>query len=256
MADRWVPIWQTVGAAYGLGLRSVLRFPIATLAVSTVLLGINSYTVPLSLDGIVGAPLLVLLLNDVLRAVVLAPFAILIHRSIILGDNTGTYWTMGTHRRAAQFVLAALLLVLVQEVTSVVNALNRYSGWFILPGLVCTIASLVFDIRLCLAFPAIATDQSATPIRESFRIVRGSGLPIFFVFLFIGLCWAPIGIPLFFADRLRLMAEKPELLFALRVVQQLVATLMIAIGVAAASQLWKTRANWSEAVAPPAVATP
>jgi len=186
---------------------------------------------------------------------VLAPFAILIHRSIILDDHTGAFWTVSTHRRTASFVAAALLLVLVQEAAAFVNTLQHYSGWFMLPGLVGSIASIFFDIRLCLAFPAIATDQSATPIRDSFRYVRGSGLAIFLVFAFIGLCWAPIGVPLFFADRLTLVAENPGLLLALRAVLQLVATLLVAVYVAAASQLWRTRSDWSKAAATPANAT-
>jgi hypothetical protein len=67
----------------------------------------------MSISTIVAAQPLLVLLNSVLRATVLAPFAILIHRSIILDDHTGTFWTVSTHRRTASFVAAALLLVLV-----------------------------------------------------------------------------------------------------------------------------------------------
>jgi hypothetical protein len=255
MADRWVPIWKTVGIAYRLGLDSVLRFPISTLAVSAVLLGINSYTVPFSISSIVAAQALDLLLNAVLRAIVLAPFAILVHRSIILDERTGSYLTMGAHRRARQFVAVALLLEFVEELASFVSSLEHYSMWFALPGLVCLFASLFFTIRICLAFPAIATDQSATPVRDSWRFVKGSGLAIYFVFVFVTLCWAPIGIPLLFADRLTLISESPILLLALRAVQQLTATFMVVVYVAVASQLWRTRADWSEAAATPAAAT-
>jgi hypothetical protein len=80
--------------------------------------------------------------------------------------------------------------------------------------------------------------------------VKGSGLAIFFMFFCAALCWMPIGIPLFFADRLSLFAENPGLLLALRAVQQLSATFMVVVYVSAASQLWRTRALWSEAVAP------
>jgi hypothetical protein len=250
MAERWVPIWETVGTAYALALRSVLRFPLTTLAVSAVVFIINSYTVPLSLSSIAAAQPLLVLLNEVLRAIVLAPLAILIHRSIILGEWTGTYLMMGTHRRARQFVGVALLLALVQELANFVGSLDRYSGWFILPTFVILIASIVLSIRLCLAFPAIATDQSAAPIRDSFRYVKGSGLAIFFMFFCAALCWMPIEIPLLFADRLSLFAENPGLLLALRAVQQLSATFMVVVYVSAASQLWRTRALWSEAVAP------
>jgi hypothetical protein len=244
---RWVPIWETVVAAYSLALRSVLRFPVTSLAVAAVLFGIEAYALPLSLESFAPPPLLTALLDAIVRAIVLAPFAILIHRSIILGETSGSYMTMGAHRRARQFVAVARLLVLVQQITGWVAELDRYSAWFILPGLICTIASIVIDIRLCLAFPAIATDQSEMPIRDSFRYVRGSGLAIFFVFFFMALCWAPIGIPLFFADRLALVSEHAALLIALRVVQQLLAIFMIAVYVAAASRLWQTRASWSEA---------
>jgi hypothetical protein len=113
MAERWVPIWGTVGAAYGLGFRSVLRYPVTTLAVSAILLGINSYTVPPSVSSIVTAQPLIVLANAVLTGIVLAPFAILVHRSIILDEQTGTYWAMGAHRRARQFIAVALLLVFV-----------------------------------------------------------------------------------------------------------------------------------------------
>jgi hypothetical protein len=255
MAERSLPIWETVGTAYRFAFKSVLRFPTTTLAVSAVLFGINSYTVPLSIGSIAAAQPLLVLLNALLRAVVLAPLAILIHRWIILDDRTGTYLTMGTHRRAAQFVMASLLLVLMQEVTGFMNALDRYSGWFMLPGLICSIASIVFGIRLCLAFPAIATDQSAAPIRDSFRYVKGSGFAIFVMFFFAALCWIPIGIPLFFADRLSLFAENPEFLLALSAVRQLGDTFVVVVYVSAASQLWRTRALWSEAAVPTPVAT-
>ena len=252
MTERWVPIWQTVGAAYGLGLRSVLRFPMTTLGVSAALLSINSYIVPLPIISDAAPQPVLVLLSSFLSAIVLAPFAILIHRLIILQDHDGTYWAMGAHRRARQFAAVALLLVFVQHCASFVAALNRYSGWFTLPGLVFTVASIVFWVRVCLAFPAIATDGSDAPIRDSFRYVKGSGLAIFFVFLFLGLCWAPIGIALFFADRLTLFTESPTLLLLLRAIQQLASTVIFAVYVAAASQLWRTRANWSEAAALPA----
>jgi hypothetical protein len=221
------------------------------LAVSAVLLAINSYTVPISISGILAAQPLLVLLNAVLRAIVLAPFAILIHRSIILHEHAESYWATGTHRRVGPFIAVALLLVLVEEVPSFVNGLSRYSGWFILPGLACSIASIVFTICLCLAFPAIATDQSQTPVRDSFRYVRGSALAIFFVSFFIGLCWTPVGVPLFFfADRLSVFAENDGLLLVLRLVQQVLSTFVVAVYVAMASQLWRTRQDWSEAAAP------
>lgn len=255
MAERWLPIWGTVGAAYGLGFRSVLRFPVTMLAVSAVLLGINSYTVPICISGILAAQPLLVLVNAFLRAIVLAPFAILIHRSIILHEHSETYWAIGTHRRVGPFIAVTVLLVFVEEVAGFVSALDRYSRWFIVPGLACSIASIIFGIRLCLAFPAIATDQSQTPVRDSFRYVRGSALAIFFVSFFIGLCWMPVGIPLFFADRLSLFAKNDGLLLALRSVQQVLSTFVVAVYVAMASQLWRTRQDWSAAAAPPVAAT-
>ena len=254
MAEQWVPIWQTVGTAYGLGLRSILRFPLSTIAVSAASLVIDSYITRIPVSSVVATQLL-FLLGSFLNAAVLAPFAILIHRAIILHDYTGTYWTMGAHRRARQFVTVALLLVFVQDLAGFLSGLDRYSGWFVVPGFICVVASIVFWIRLCLAFPAIATDSSNAAVRDSFRYVRGSGLAIFFVFLFLGLCWAPIGIPLFFADRLSFFADNPVPLLALQAVQQVAATAVFAVYVAAASQLWKTRADWSAAAAAPTVAT-
>jgi hypothetical protein len=75
------------------------------------------------------------------------------------------------------------------------------------------------------------------------------------MFFFAALCWIPIGIPLFFADRLSLFAENPEFLLALSAVRQLGDTFVVVVYVSAASQLWRTRALWSEAAVPTPVAT-
>ena len=254
MADRRIPIGETAGFAFASGTSALSRFRASTIAVTTVLLLINYSVVSFGTGNSLAAQACAGVFGSLLSAIVLAPFAILICRALILRDYTGTYWTMATHRRARHFVAVALLLVLARDLAGALNALDRYSEWLGVLGAICTIASIVLWVRVCLAFPAIATDASGMALRDSFRYARGSGVDIFLVLSFAGaLFGTPLVLDQFglfprtFSDWPNLITENPVLLLIVRAFSQYAATMLFAVYIAALAQLWKTRADWSRA---------
>ena len=91
MEGREIPIWQTVKTAYRLGFESVLAFPSAAIAVTAALFAIDTYSIPEAVAGVAVPYWIEIAVYHFVRVVVLAPFAILIHRSIVLGDHAATY---------------------------------------------------------------------------------------------------------------------------------------------------------------------
>jgi hypothetical protein len=247
MEGREIPIWQTVKTAYRLGFESVLAFPSTAIAVTAALFAINTYSIPEAVAGVAVPYWIEIAVYHFVRVVVLAPFAILIHRSIVLGDHAATYWTTVFRSRAIRFIAALLLLDIVEFLPSAAQMLTRYSGWFMLLNIVCLIASTIFAVRVCLAFPAIATDASVEPFRASFMHTRGSAWTIYLMFILAGLIWLPFELAMRFIGSFHVFSENTEFWFAHQAISQAMSTFIFAVFVSAASHLWKTRADWSAA---------
>jgi hypothetical protein len=235
-------VWRTVGPSSVLGLRSIGTFPFASLLVVAALLMLRRYHFPEAWRELPGYPIWTSLLYMLARTAVLAPLAIIIHRSIVLGERGETYWAMWRQARTVRFLIALILLDLV-EFGSTVLGLLAQREWVqeALYGMLAFwTASLVLWTRLCLAFPIIATDYRTPPFLGSYRYTRGAGRPIFLVFCVIGAIHIALGI---LASNVS-SAVYASLWFGAS--WTAVSTFFFITYVCVASHLWRTRANWSD----------
>jgi hypothetical protein len=126
-----------------------------------------------------------------IEAAALSPFAVLIHRRIILRDGNVSYWNAATSRNTHRFILAALAVSMLEGLDGLVVAIGQPAslGWslaWVLLLAVIGIATGIFGLRLLLMFPAIATEGSAAPLRDSLHDTKGSVLRILAI-LFVAL---------------------------------------------------------------------
>lgn len=254
MNGRQLPIWGTVKAAFELAFRSVLQFPVTAACVAIVLYAVNPPGLLRALTG--GAPSIYLSAasNLIVEAIVFAPFALLVHRFIVLGERAESQGVARGEGRALRFVAALILVKLVQYMW--IFASGRDDVWWVWLILASLVVSLIAGVRVCLAFPAIATDASPTPFRDSLRYTRGSTCQIFLVFALIFVIWAPLIFAFDWTRNMTIWSNSVVLHIAHRVVWHAVSAFMPVIYVAVASHLWKTRADWSASEAPAGLSRP
>jgi len=241
MGSNRLRIWPTVGTSVVLAGRSIGTFPITSLAVVALLFAIRSYHFPDAWRGLPGFSIWADLLKMLARTAVLAPFAIMIHRSIVLGDQRDTYWGAWTHTRAIRFFGALFLLNLVEFGATVLDVLTTRE-WVqetIYGMSAFWTSSLVLWTRLCLTFPIIATDDATRPFVGSYRYTRGSSRRILFVFCVIGAVHIAL-------DALAVDAPssvRTSIWFD--AAWTVASTFFFVIYVCVASHLWRTREAWS-----------
>jgi hypothetical protein len=226
-----------------LALRSIVIFPFAWLVVLAALLLLWEYDLPEAWRELPGFPIWRSLLRMLARTAVLTPFAIMIHRWIVLGGRENSYWVTLTHARTVRFLGALFLLTLVKYLPSLVGEwLHRPVGEQMLYIFLPLMAFAMLWTRLCLGFPIIATDDDATlPFRESFYVTSGSSWRIFLVFFIIGAI--DLTLSMLAEHMLDPTARATLWIGAGWTVKD---TIIFAIYVAVASYLWRTRGDWSD----------
>ncbi len=239
------PLLRTlIKAAYQNSAVCFLDLRVATLIAIFVQFGTGLVTSSM-LDPESGYGMVAIALQEVIGAAALSPYAVLIHRRIILQDAAHDYMRVAGSRRAIRFVGASLLFVAASVIEDGVGRLDRLSGWFVLPTLAWAIATLIATFRLSLVFPMIAVDGSDTPFADSFRITRGSAWWIAWAFV---LGFGPliaVGVGIYV-----LQAGLTGGLWAATIAGDAVLNAFgYALGVALASQLYITRKDWARTLA-------
>ena len=188
-------MWTYVKASYQLATSCFFALRAATALVILAELAIAIVADPLrGTDS--SAEEMTSFVVDLVDTIVLSPYAILIHRRIILHDMASSYLAAARNARVVRFVGATLLFVFANALLTRALALAESSQWFALIAMICAIAYAIFFLRIFLAFPAIATDGSSAPFSDSFRDSKGSSWWLCFLFILAGIPIATFAIGL------------------------------------------------------------
>src|SRR5258706_12973972 len=122
-----------------------------------------------------------LFVGSVVKSAVLAPYAVLVHRRLILGEQDDDYWTAVGMPRTLRFFG---VLVLFNATAAAIPTFLAMSGLWanVMIGAVGSITAVIVvvivSLRLILALPVIAADRSITPLAYSWERTRGEVLRI------------------------------------------------------------------------------
>jgi hypothetical protein len=242
MSNQKLRVWRTAGLSSVLALRTIRTFPLTWLFVVAALFAIRIYRFPEAWHELPAFALWGSVLGMLARSAVLTPFAILIHRWIVLGESEKSYWAMLTPARAVRFLSALFLLTLVEFLPQLVAGwLHRPVDELMLVLCGSLAASAILWTRLCLGFPIIATDDNATlPFRESLYVTNGSSWRIFFAFFIIG------AVETAFLVLYGALGTGVRASLWFEAAGTAAHTIFFVTYVAAASHLWRTRGDWSD----------
>jgi hypothetical protein len=126
------------------------------------------------------------------QAVVLAPFAIAVHRFILLDEVTPRYRLDPGDQRFLRFAFNAVQLALLSRVPGLIGAFIAQRSPILggLVALVLHIVVAVIMIRVVILFPAVAVDAARPTWRHASQDTSGHSWRVFFVLLVTGLPFA------------------------------------------------------------------
>ncbi|HEV2677586.1 MAG TPA: hypothetical protein VGV37_23855 [Aliidongia sp.] len=130
----------------------------------------------------------------VVQAVLLAPFAIAVHRFILLGEVTTGYWLNPGDRRFRGFAFNAAQLALLRLAPGLITAVvARHSmGLGALLVIVLNIVAIVISVRIVILFPALAVDAARPTWRHAADDTRGYSWRVFFALFVVALPLLPL----------------------------------------------------------------
>ena len=136
------------------------------------------------LNSLTGGLVLEDLFYEAVNAFLMTPYAIAVHRFIILGERTMSYRIAPAEPRFRRFFGWSLALsVLAYEPATIVDMLPGSTSLTFLLTAVLGIAAFVVGIRVIVLFPAIAVDAPGANWRHALADTEGHAWDIFFVIL-------------------------------------------------------------------------
>ncbi len=195
MNERHLPIMPTLAASYRDWWR--LLFSLRTIVTSAflIVLAISAVTefVPHRLWDRELSGTALGLVEDAVRALLLTPIVIAIHRFVILGEVTSGYGLdVGEPGFRRFFIWLFALKVFVglpYELLGVLQA-RGYPLWATTLFLVIAlIVAIAVALRLCVLFPAIAVETPGATAANAFADTRGQALRLLTIFFLACLPW-------------------------------------------------------------------
>jgi hypothetical protein len=120
------------------------------------------------------------------RGLALTPFALAIHRFVLLGEARDAYDFAPTDGRFQKFFLYIVGLEVLVALARIIAALSPILSSLIL--LVLSIVALIIVVRIVIVFPAIAVDAPGAEWRNAMEDTKGHSWSVFFVLI---CCAAP-----------------------------------------------------------------
>jgi hypothetical protein len=141
------------------------------------------------------------LFYEAVKAFLMTPYAIAVHRFIILGEKTTTYRIAPSEPRFRRFFAWSLALSMLANAGAAISLM--LPGYTVLNAIlesVFGIAAIVVGIRAIVLFPAVAVDAPGANWRQAMADTDGHAWQIFFIivavalslFVVAGLAWVAI----------------------------------------------------------------
>lgn len=174
-------IFETAVTGWRVVLAAFLEMPGVLGWAAVLVLAVNLLSLAVLPDASeaasIGRDLLYLALA-VAQAIVLTPFAIAVHRYVLLGETTARYDLNPSSPRFMRFLIFSIMLQLIMSVPSVLSsAIGYLKGGAAMIGivmpLVALVVSVVISLRVLILFPAVAVDAPAAEWRNALADSKG-----------------------------------------------------------------------------------
>ena len=134
------------------------------------------------LTGLAAGPALEYLLYEAVKAFLMTPYAIAVHRFIILGEKTMSYRIAPAEARFRRFFGWSLaLLMLASAPVAIFETLFEPGPTPFVILVVLSIAAMVVGIRAIVLFPAVAVDAPGANWRQAMADTKGYAWRIFLI---------------------------------------------------------------------------
>jgi hypothetical protein len=296
MNDPTIPIWRTVVAGYRLGIGvlfsdgALFRYFVYASLLSLPVVNFQTYHMPALLAAAQpqtpGVTLLRIATGMLLYlgyAVAVYPFAVAVHRKILLGETPRGYYAAAAMRRTQRrFLLATVAVYALFFVAPFVSNLAVYLLYGLNPfdplevsrgyaanptmaavipplSLLSYVGATLIAARFAFAFPSIAIGAPDASLRQSLAETRGSTWRLFFIFLFAFVPPFAVFVALYLVASAVFVINHPELVsapdkmatammysapfLAIYAAMFIIMTMMIAVAAAAAARAYEIRIN-------------
>ena len=196
-------IWSAATRAWADMFEAIRRMPALSVTMAVILLLFQLIGLVVGLDVVmedgavrfgIGASLTSLVLSAI-KAVLLAPFAIAVHRFVLLGEVTQRYRLDPADERFLRFAFYGVLLAVLAVLPHLVGAVFALV-WHALGGFVSFVLHIVvavIAVRVAILFPAVAVDAADPTWRHAIDDTKGHSWHVFFVLLVTALGLVPLG---------------------------------------------------------------
>lgn len=290
-----IPIWRTAAAAYRSGVGALFshgalfRYFIYASLLCVVLLGIQVYQLRSSFASIVeeqtpGTIVQRIALSMLLfvgYATATCPYAVAVHRKVLLGEVPRAYYVASLfQRRQLRFLLASITISALFFLAPFINnlavyliyGLNPFDGravtlaYRMRPGMALMVTILTWlsyalaaliAARFTFAFPAIAIEAAGASLRRSVADTHGSTWRLFFLFVLVFALPFALFLTASVAAAVTFVASNPDFarspermaaamsssptFYAVYVIVFVLTMVMVAVTAAAAARAYETR---------------
>lgn len=253
------PIIGTALAAWEDAFRAIGSMPIVAgiALVIIVLLALATYLIIPNPLALVGSPWLPLssIISSIVYGVLLAPLAIVVHRYVLLGEVANRYPLDPFSARYVRFAAFGVLVKLLSSLPSLIESFMRddeqdsvLHAALGLAVFVLLIAVIIVTVRRVILFPAIAIDAPGATWRNARNDTKGSSWRVALIMFCVALPALIVVLLLYY------VLLVPEIggpgLVVLSLVRSIVAVASLCAFAAAASHIYRVRANALAGTAP------
>jgi hypothetical protein len=184
-------VWSASMMAWRDALRALNRMRRLSLAVLVILLLVEvSQTMmlavfPSATPKIGFGYLFAISMYLVIVGILLAPFAVAIHRFVLLDEHATRYRIDPTDKRLLRFVYYAVLVIALTRVPDLVAValfpVSTSLGW--VADMILGIVAALIVVRVVILFPAVAVDAADPSWQRAAEDTKGHSWHVFFVLL-------------------------------------------------------------------------
>jgi hypothetical protein len=245
------PVIGTAVIAWADAFRVIAAMPLVA-GVAFVIVFLLSFTLWILPDPVafVTSPWLPVytVVSSIVRGVLLAPLAIVVHRYVLLGELTDRYPLDPFNARYVRFTGFAVLVNVLWSLPGVIEGYLPYMqqtpGIGASLGIVSTalfVTIIIVVVRRVILFPAVAVDAPGATWSNARRDTKGSSWRVAFIMFFVALPAIIVVVVLYYIVLGAGLAHANQLAFT--VLRSLAAVPTLCAFAAAASHIFRARAD-------------